>query len=107
MTEQVTVADEPPRELPQARFAVRAPALFVTNVIKVSGLVIAIHEAFTNRDPVVLGLAAFMLAGAQISEELVIAFINSFFGKPGAQGPAGATGHKGARGATGPSGEEK
>ena len=80
MTDKVTVAEETPRELPQARFAVRAPALIVTNIIKVSGLVIAIHEAFTTRDPVVLALSAFMLAGAQISEELVLAVLNSFFG---------------------------
>lgn len=44
------------------------PGLWITWLIKVAGLVIAVHEAFTTRDPVVFATASFMLAGAQGAE---------------------------------------
>jgi hypothetical protein len=36
-----------------------------TAAVKVAGLVIAVHEAFTSRNSQVLATAAFMMAGAQ------------------------------------------
>jgi hypothetical protein len=36
-----------------------------TATVKVAGLVIAVHEAFTQRNSQVLATAAFMMAGAQ------------------------------------------
>lgn len=36
-----------------------------TALVKVAGLVIAVHEAFTARNSQVLATAAFMMAGAQ------------------------------------------
>lgn len=71
-------------ELRKAPLAVRAGPLFVTNVIKLTGVVIAVKEVFFplgDRDPVVLALAGFMLAGAQGAEEILMAFLNSFFGR--------------------------
>lgn len=40
-------------------------SLWLTDLIKLAGVIIALHEAFTARDPVVFGVASFMLAGAQ------------------------------------------
>jgi hypothetical protein len=73
--------EQPPKPLPRASAVARAPALFVTNALKVTGLVIGAHECFTQRDPVVIGFSAFLIAGGQISEEWLMAFINSFFGR--------------------------
>ena len=42
--------------------------LWITWAIKVAGIVLALHEGFTTRDPAVIGLAGFMLAGAQGAE---------------------------------------
>lgn len=44
----------------------------ITNLIKLAGLVIAVHEAFSARDPVVFATASFMLAGAQASESALL-----------------------------------
>lgn len=41
------------------------PGIAITYLIKAAGILIAVHEAFTTKDPVVIGLASFMLAGAQ------------------------------------------
>jgi hypothetical protein len=56
--------------------------LIVTNVIKLSGLGIALHEVFWRSYPrtLELVLAAFMMAGAQISEELILRLAARFFG---------------------------
>jgi hypothetical protein len=39
--------------------------------IKVAGMVIAVHAAFTTRDPAAFGIAAFMLTGAQGAEDAI------------------------------------
>ena len=60
-------------------------ALLVTNAVKVTGIVIAIQDVFSKPDPnaAVLGLAAFMMAGAQISEDTVLRLVSRMFGPPG------------------------
>jgi hypothetical protein len=48
----------------------------ITNLIKLGGLVLAMHEGFGNGRPIVIGVAALMLAGAQSLES----FLTAFFG---------------------------
>lgn len=60
---------------PQQEWASRA-SLVVTNLIKLAGIVIAVHEAFGAVRPAAIGLAAFMLAGATSLES----FFASLFG---------------------------
>lgn len=45
--------------------------LWLTDLIKLGGFVIAIHEAFTTRDPVVFATASVMMAGAQGAENVL------------------------------------
>jgi hypothetical protein len=62
-----------PQPLEQAGFV-------VTNLIKLGGLVLVFHDALTappGLDPVTLGIAAFMMAGAQGLDT----FFQSFFGR--------------------------
>lgn len=55
--------------------------LFVTNMIKIGGLVIAVVEVTKlEPSPLFLALAAFMMAGAQISEETVVKLVGGLFG---------------------------
>lgn len=61
----------------------KAGALLVTNSVKVAGAVIAVNEAFTTKDAVVIALAAFMMAGAQVSEPLVMAIFDRILGGGG------------------------
>lgn len=60
----------------------RRLALVVTNAIKISGLVLALNEVFGQPSPrtVELLVAAFMMTGAQISEEVVLGMASRFFG---------------------------
>ena len=56
--------------------------LLVTNAIKIGGLVAAMHEIFSHSaEPrlTVMGLAGFMMAGAQFSEELVLRLWSRMF----------------------------
>lgn len=49
--------------------------LVVTNIIKLGGLVLAMREGLqTEVRPVVLGVAAFMMAGAQGVENFLLRF---------------------------------
>lgn len=59
----------------------RRAALIITNLTKVGGLIIGIHEALTARDPAVMAFAAFMMAGARVSETVLLTFIDRFFGR--------------------------
>ena len=54
-------------------------ASLVTGVVKLAGLVLAINEALIEevRDPYVLAVAAFMMAGAQGIDELIKAWRKS------------------------------
>ena len=59
----------------------RGATLILTHLTKIAGLVVAIHEAFTTKDPVVLALAALMIAGGQFSETMVLGLIDRFLGQ--------------------------
>lgn len=62
---------------------VRRGTLLLTNLTKLAGLVVAVNEAFTTKDPVVLALAALMIAGGQFSETMVLGLIDRFLGRDG------------------------
>jgi hypothetical protein len=72
----------PPEEKPSASPA-RGATLLVTNATKLTGLVLAINEAVirTELRPSVLAVAAFMMAGAQVSEGVILAMIDRFLGR--------------------------
>lgn len=63
----------------------RIATLTVTNVIKLTGLLIGYKAATaTDRpDAVTLAFAAFMMAGAQVGENAVLSFAEKFFGVSG------------------------
>lgn len=63
-----------------SRFGQRL-ALVVTNLIKVAGLILAIKAAFSKTQPPALefALAAFMMAGAQLSEQAIMALLGKLF----------------------------
>ena len=66
----------------QTRRAFQRSTLLITNAFKLAGLFIAIREVLRpNRDASVLALAAFMMSGAQLSEEFFLAAIDSFLGR--------------------------
>lgn len=62
--------------------AARGTTLLVTNLIKLAGVVVAVNEAFTTRDAVVLATAAFMMAGAQASENVLLAVLDRILRAP-------------------------
>lgn len=69
-------------ELDQSQFG-RRLTLIITNLIKLAGLVIAVVEVVRNPDHppfVALALSAFMMAGAQFSEETLIGIAERMFG---------------------------
>lgn len=55
----------------------------VTNAIKLSGLILAVHEVLFHATlrPVVLGEAAFMMAGARFSEQVLLAVMDRLLGQ--------------------------
>jgi hypothetical protein len=63
---------------------VRNWTLALTNLTKLAGLIIAVNEALLRAEvrPTALALAAFMMAGAQLSENAVLAALDRFFGAP-------------------------
>jgi len=59
----------------------RASTLIITNVVKVAGLYVGVRTAMhTPADPVTLAFAAFLIAGGQVSENVVMGIIDRFFG---------------------------
>lgn len=60
----------------------RGWTLALTNLTKLAGLVIAINEALLRHQvrPIALAVASFMMAGAQVSENVIIAAIDRFVG---------------------------
>jgi hypothetical protein len=66
---------------PAAAIPLRRGALALTNLTKLAGLVVAVNEAVlrTELRPSVIALAAFMMAGAQVSETLLLSVIERFF----------------------------
>lgn len=65
-----------------AQAPARGATLAVTNLIKLGGLVVALHEALVRTElrPSVLAVSALMMAGAQVSEGLLLALADRFFG---------------------------
>jgi hypothetical protein len=61
----------------------RRGTLIVTNVIKLAGLVVAINELVLRSQlrPLSAGIAVFMMAGAQVSESVLLAAIDRFLGR--------------------------
>lgn len=64
-----------------AQQRLRGSTLLITNLIKLGGLLVAVHEALTTKDAVVMASATFMMAGAQASEGLVLAVIDRILPK--------------------------
>lgn len=66
----------------------RGLALVVTNLTKIGGLVVALNELILRPDfrPGAAAIAAFMMAGAQVSETALIAIIDHFLGGPSGSG---------------------
>jgi len=56
-------------------------AILITNITKVAGVAVAVHEAFTTKDAVVMAVAALMVAGGQFSETLILGLIDRFLGR--------------------------
>lgn len=58
--------------------------LVITNAIKLAGLVVVIDEIFAAmtdpQRPLVLAVSAFMMAGAQFSEGVILAAIDRILG---------------------------
>lgn len=58
--------------------------IVVTNCIKLGGLYVGVHTIVTTHgvpDPVELAYSALLVAGGQVSERAVIAFLDRFFGR--------------------------
>lgn len=70
-------------ESPQGGSTARGLTLLVTNCTKLVGVAVVVNEALIRGElrPVALAVAAFMMAGAQISERTVLAGIDRFLGK--------------------------
>lgn len=65
----------------EARRVAMRFSLFVTNIIKIGGLVIAIDELTKLQpSPLFMALAAFMMAGAQVSEATIVKLVGGLFG---------------------------
>lgn len=62
---------------------VRGATLALTNLTKLAGLIVAVNEALLRSElrPSVLALAAFMMAGAQVSEGLLLSLLDHFLGR--------------------------
>lgn len=67
----------------------RQLTLIISNVVKLGGLFLALKAAASPPvDPFELALSAFMMSGAQVSEQAVLRMINSFLGREEAAKPA-------------------
>lgn len=65
-------------KLSQAQIQARASTLFVTNVIKIAGAVGGVNEILIRSElrQSAVALAAFMMAGAQLSETVLLRLID-------------------------------
>lgn len=66
---------------PPSPHPARGLALAVTSLTKVGGLVLAVHEGLGAGRSNVLIVAAFMMAGAQFSETVLLGFFDRFFAR--------------------------
>lgn len=69
---------------PQGGRITRGVTLLVTNSTKIGGLLIALHEILLRNSArsTVLIEAAFMMAGAQFSEHVLLAVLDRLMGRP-------------------------
>lgn len=57
--------------------------LVVTNLMKLAGVVLGVHEGLeSNPDGRVLGLAALFAAGVQVTETVLLGFIDRLLAQP-------------------------
>lgn len=66
---------------PDPATSIRRSTLIITNMIKVAGLVLAVREMLTRRDPVVIAACVTMMSGVQGLEQVVVSFFERFFGR--------------------------
>lgn len=81
MTSGQEAHSSPPPEPHPVAAPARRGTLILTHLTKIAGLVIAVHEAFTTKDAVVMAVAALMIAGGQLSETLILGMIDRFLGR--------------------------
>lgn len=71
-----------PKRPGRAVMAGRAIGLLITNAIKVGGLYLALKTAAEPApNALVVGLVAFMMAGAQVSEDTILRLVGRMFGE--------------------------
>lgn len=75
-------AFDPPEPSNGPSTVVRRSTLIITNLIKVTGLGLAVREILTQRDPVVIATCVVMMSGAQGIESALIAFLEKFLASP-------------------------
>ena len=56
--------------------------LVITNAIKLAGLIFAVRELLTERDPYVIGACIVMMSGVQGLEDALVRFAERFFAMP-------------------------
>jgi hypothetical protein len=61
----------------------RGVTLVITNLTKIAGLVVGIHEALATGRSSVLIFAAFLIAGGQLSETALLSLIDRVLGSSG------------------------
>lgn len=73
----------PNRSSSPSQVAVRGYTLLITNVTKVAGIAIAINEAMIRSEirSGALAIAALMMLGAQVTENVILKAIDRFFGR--------------------------
>lgn len=73
----------------------RLITLLVTNAIKLAGVYVAVHEIVSQATPraLELGVAVFMMTGAQVTEEAILNLAGKMFGgKEGKDPPSKSQG---------------
>jgi hypothetical protein len=72
----------------QQQQGLKGSTLFITNMIKLAGLVFAVNELLIRGEmrPIAVGVAALCMAGAQVSEDVLLGIIDSFFGRKDRRG---------------------
>lgn len=73
---------DPPEQSNGPSAVVRRSTLIITNLIKVTGLGLAVREILTERDPVVIATCVVMMSGAQGIEQALIGFLEKFLEHP-------------------------
>jgi hypothetical protein len=76
--------DSSPSQPTAAHGQVRGLTLWSTNAIKLVGAAAAFNELLLRSElrPQALAIIAFMMAGAQVSEGLILSMVDRFLGRP-------------------------